>query len=607
MGKNNRWISGPLMREGLKQFWFIPVMIFIAYFMSGIFPLILAGLGTYGGNFAREALQNDNLGFLFNIGGASIILGCMATRMWHGQAQAFSIVSQPYSRSKIFNTNVLLGWLMMIVPVLLMAVIYIAISPIVKVAPVPEDMLITGPVLQDMAMIPAYGLMEVLKWIIDTTAIFTFLYALSVMAGVFSGTTLMTVLLSLFNMGIVTAVVGTGILYAEELLRGFFTVGEMPIRIMSMSNPIVGKIFTEAQVLHPVFGTVVRSLMYMLAAIILLYLAGQAFKRAKLERSGDHMMSRRGEALVTAILTFEGAALLGIIMAMAFESKAALAVGFVLGAVLTWFIVKVILVRSVKIFNKENVMPLIAGTVGAALLVLVMVTDIFGYGLMVPDKEDIKGINPSMLVNYNSISVYDEGGRFLKADQPIEDEEFISKVVELHEYIVENRLMQDKDDGQFDLVFRYEMKDGREMERQLFLDENDEVIEMLQALSDSAAYKDCFTIPKDFIEYAKRAEITYNSYTNVPSGGQYDFYLNIQDKETLQAIIQAYNNCVMEREMSVRSWIRGGEPEPERVCWIDLGIAYDNGAKGEGFLSMNIRAEDTELEELMLNLYNEQK
>ncbi|MBQ1690183.1 MAG: hypothetical protein II018_02845, partial [Firmicutes bacterium] len=87
----------------------------------------------------------------------------------------------------------------------------------------------------------------------------------------------------------------------------------------------------------------------------------------------------------------------------------------------------------------------------------------------------------------------------------------------------------------------------------------------------------------------------------------YDFYLNIQDKETLQAIIQAYNNCVMEREMSVRSWIRGGEPEPERVCWIDLGIAYDNGGKGEGYLSMDIRAEDTELEELLLNLYNEQK
>ena len=40
MGKNNRWISGPLMREGLKQFWFIPVMIFIAYFMSGIFSMI---------------------------------------------------------------------------------------------------------------------------------------------------------------------------------------------------------------------------------------------------------------------------------------------------------------------------------------------------------------------------------------------------------------------------------------------------------------------------------------------------------------------------------------------------------------------------------------
>lgn len=610
--RNKRWISGPLMREGLKQFWFIPVLIFIAYFMSGIFPLILRGLGYDAGNFARECLVNNNLGFLFLIGLASIVTGCIATRMWHGQAQAFSVISQPYSRTRLFNSNLLLGWLMMIAPIILMAVIYLVLSPVVRTVPPGSDLLY-GPMLDDVATVPAYGVSDVACWLLETTAMFTFLYALSVTAGVFSGTTMMTVLLSLFNMGIVCVTVGTGMLYAEEYLRGFYGMGDLPRTLISISNPILGKMISLINNEQPLLGTVPRSLLYILAGVIILLLARAAFGRAKLERTGDHMMSRRGEALVTAILTFEGAALLGFMMGMGFESGPAMAVGFVLGAVITWFIVKVILVRTVKIFSKEHIMPLIAGTICAAVFVMVFLADIFGYGLRVPDKSDIKSVDPSSLYYDNAIVLYDEGTGVIGTDRNIEDEEFISKVVDLHRYIVDSGLVSKNNTGDLSITFSYELKNGRSMERRIFLPADDKAIEMLQDIVDTKVYRDRWLLPEEVITSAKRAEVT----CNISDAGQnsnslqYDFYLSITDKDTLQDLLDAYAATVRDHRTDVKGWIQGRDDIPEgRMCWIDIGLTYEDGAPGEagdGFIEIMINESSSELEGFVIKLHDEEK
>ncbi len=608
--RNNKWISGPLMREGLKQFWFIPVLIFIAYFMSGIFPLILTGL-RYNAGYARECLANNNLGFLFLIGGASIVTGCIATRMWHGQAQAFSVISQPYSRSRLFNSNVLLGWLMMIAPILLMAVTYLVLSPLVRTVP-PGSELLYGPVLEDVSTVPVYGVSEVASWFLETTAMFTFLYALSVVAGVFSGTTMMTVLLSLFNMGIVFVTVGTGLLYAEEYLRGFYGMGDIPRILISISNPILGKILFLIESDQPLLGTVPRSLLYILAGVIIILLARAAFGRAKLERTGDHMMSGRGEALVTAILTFEGAALLGAMMGMGFDSRPAMAVGFVLGAVLTWFIVKVILVRTVRVFSKEHIKPLIAGTICAAVFVMIFLADIFGYGLMVPDKADVKGVDPSSSMYYdNAILLYDESTGVIGTDRSVEDEEFISEVVDLHRYIVDSGLACNDDSGDFSIIFSYELKNGRTMERRIYLPADDKAIEMLQYIVDTKVYRDRRLLPEEVLQRAKRAEVTCNISNAGQEFPQYDFYLSITDKDTLQALLDAYTSTVRDHRTDVREWIRGRDEIPEgRMCWIDIGLTYEDGAPGEagdGFIEIMINESGSELEEFLIKLHDEEK
>ncbi|MBQ7702944.1 MAG: hypothetical protein IJT40_01070 [Firmicutes bacterium] len=608
MHSGNRWISWPLMREGLKQFWYIPVLLFIAYFMTGLFPLMMF---DPAGSVAVTCLKNNNLGFFTNIGGFSIIAGCIATRMWHGQAQTFSVVSQPYSRSKIFNTNILMGWLMLIGPVLLMAVIYLVLTPFMKVVPEGMD-LAYGPVLQDIAMVQAYSIADVLKWFLETTALYTYMYSICVLAGAFTGTTLMAVILCAFNMAIIPTVIVTGIAYADQYLVGYSNAGDIPLRLISGCNPLIGKLLTEVGDYVPMFGTVARSVLYILAGLVILSFSRDVFRKAKLERTGDHILSKRAEALITAILTFEGATLLGLILGLGFSSKAAMIVGNVLGAVLTWFIVKVILVRTVKVFKKEHLVPLVAGAVCAAVFVAVFMGGLFGFSSRVPKAADVEGITQDSVLYSQDTSVYDDLGRYMDSNRIIRDEEYIAKVTAIHEYIVDNKLVTDNYDGDITLQLKYILKSGGRMERFFHVKSDDKLRAMLQDLVNSEQYKARYLIPVEIMNEVKRAEISLDaSYMDEASAqGVYDFYMTIQDKETIRQIIDAYNQSVRNKSIVVSDWSdEDAYTEPYEVHWMNIELVYEAGAPGEygdGYININTNNADPELAAFMAELYKAQ-
>ena len=609
MDKRNGSISWPLMREGLKQFWYIPVLLFIAYFITGIFPLIMFGLNG-SGQTAMTCLENKNLAFLTNIGGFSLIAGCIATRMWHGQAQAFSVVSQPYSRSRIFNTNVLMGWLMLIAPVLLMALIYAVLSRFVMT--VPENAVGSiGGVWLDQAMERAYGLVDVLKWFLETTGMFTFMYAICVLAGAFSGTTLMSVLLSVFNMGIVTALTVTGIAYADQYLTGYYSASDFTLRLISGSNPLVGKFLTEVGDYVPLLSTIPRSAAYILAGAVILFLSREVFKRAKLERTGDHMLSKRAEALVTAILTFEGATMFGLILGLAFSSKPAMVIGNILGAILTWFIVKVILVRTVRVFKKEHLVPLVAGAVCVAVFLAAVLGGFFGYSSRVPSQADVKGITQDSVLYDPDISIYDDHGKYVDPSRTIQDEGYISNVVELHRYIVDNGLISDNSDGNVTMKFRYVLKNGRMMERFFHVHADEKVMAMLNDLVNSKPYKERYLIPDELMDGVKRAEITLDaSYMDEADLGVYDFYMTIQDKETIKLIIDKYNESLMNHTTDVGTGIlEDDDYEPMEAHWMNIEFIYEEGEPGEygdGYININTSNADPELAAFMAELYKSQ-
>ena len=70
MKKSGIGISPALIKENYKMHWYLPVLIFLGYFFTGIFPLIMnmESLGilpeesTYSrwANYAMNSLENEN-------------------------------------------------------------------------------------------------------------------------------------------------------------------------------------------------------------------------------------------------------------------------------------------------------------------------------------------------------------------------------------------------------------------------------------------------------------------------------------------------------------------------------------------------------------------
>ena len=373
---------------------------------------------------------------------------------------------------------------------------------------------------------------------------------------------------------------------------------------------------------NPIFGTVVRSLLFTLAGLVIIVFSCIVFNKAKLERSGDHIMSKRAEALVTAIVTFMGAILLGLIMGVAFNSTSGLVVGNILGAILTWFVMKVILVRTVRVFKKEHLLPLIVGAICAAIFVGAFVGDVFGFASKVPDKADVNGVSGNTPITVDDIRIYDERNEFINSNAYIEDKDYVSKVVDLHRYIVDNGLISKNSNGDIGVLFRYSLKNGKKLERLFYINPDDKAVELIQDIVNSDAYRDRLVLPEDLVERAKMAEINCSIYYNNGASPGDDFYMSVDDKDTIRRIIDTYNEMLRSKEFDASNFIPNvnygsyGEDnmdeyvEPQYACWVDVGITYEAGApgsQGDGYLEITLNSADNELAELFIELYNESK
>ena len=78
--KLNLSLSPALIKENYKMYWYLPVLSFIAYFMAGIFPLIMNPRYLTDPNhwYLEGCLQNYNVAFVCLLVAAGIfyIGGC---------------------------------------------------------------------------------------------------------------------------------------------------------------------------------------------------------------------------------------------------------------------------------------------------------------------------------------------------------------------------------------------------------------------------------------------------------------------------------------------------------------------------------------------------
>ncbi len=465
-------LSGALITENLKMYWYQPALSFIAYFMAGIFPLIMdSSLRTDPNrSYLEESLHNMNVFFCLLLVAVPLIAAVTMMGYFHKPAQAMTIHAQPFSRNRIYCSQTLTGWLLCVLPVAAMTLLYLFI-----------------------AGMPAASL----YWGFNSVAILTFFYGLFVLAGSLVGSSVMQVLLSGVLFGIVPLILWLVYCYCESFLNGFYTMPEGMEDFMSRSNPLL---YLLTEMWNGNAMPVPLTLSYLAVGLILLILAGLAYERARLERVGDSMMYRLFEEIITWLIVFVGMTVFAFFFYNTLDSRSMLLVGMAVGLLLSFIIVKIILARSIRILTKQNLLSLGILTVLAALFTGVVMFDLAGYGRWVPDAEDVASVDSDSIYYNDGYNYYQFADGFSRENETLTSPEAIEKVVTLHRYAAEHslgnqeytELAQESGNNPkkyVHLTFRYEMKNGSRRDRHYQVEMTEEMIGLLNEVLSCEEYR----------------------------------------------------------------------------------------------------------------------
>ena len=281
--------------------------------------------------------------------------------------------------------------------------------------------------------------------------------------------------------------------------------------LMRNANPLIRLVFGwgENAGLH-------LELTYLLAGVLILALARFAYGRAKLEKVGDSMIFRVTEEIITYLIVFVGMTAFGwIFYNMAASTKGMLVFGMAVGALITFFVVKIIIDRSVKVFKKHNLISLCIYLVIAALFTGMTVFDISGFSKRLPKEDKIQSVQLSdatFRVGYD-ISSYCENLLLKnKERKPVmsDDANVISAMYELEKYIVENKRYEPEatvydtssylregeniEYGVENISFLYKMKNGTSFSRRYFVKLDDTTVDLLNRVVCTDDWKSYYTL-----------------------------------------------------------------------------------------------------------------
>ena len=379
--------SLPLLLENFKLYWYIPLLSFVAYFFGGIFPIIThrENIDDYS-DFLTNSFANYNVAYLPLLVFVPLIASVAVMNFYHRQDRAIALHSQPLSKSRIFNSQILSGWLMCELPLLLTALLYLCFmtecnNTIYEYSSIYAN----NP---EVESINVYTAANIARWLGGTTAMMTFFYGLYTLAGALVGTGIMQVLLSGVFFGACPMLLFIAQGYCQEFLRGYSGMSQTAENLMLGANPAVQIISKFGEML-----SLKLCLIYLAAGVLALVLARLAYGKAKLEKVGDSMMFRTLEELITWLISFVGATACGMIFYFLLsETLPTLLLGVFVGLLATYFVVKIIIAKSVKVFTKRNLISLGIAALICLLFLAVTVFDLTGYHKRIPAENRITGV-----------------------------------------------------------------------------------------------------------------------------------------------------------------------------------------------------------------------
>ncbi len=516
--KNLFALSPALIIENFKMYWYIPVLSLVLYFFGGIFPIIVNYDDLYKiSSTISQNFQNLSWIFLPMLFFVPLVAACVMMSFFHRGDRAFALHSQPYSKSRLFNSQIFTGWLMCMIPLLVMTLLYLLLMKDVTPDASSSSFYI-------VATENVYTSAAVFGWLGDSVVTMTFFYGMFVFAGCLVGTGVMQLLISGVFFVIVPAMIFIINAFCETFLLGYVGMSDFMETLMCDANPVIRIIVGWGE--DPGIGLEMK---YLAAAVAMLVLARFAYGRAKLERVGDAMIFRLTEEIITYLITFMGMTTFGwILYGITDEKKSMLVLGMLVGALVTFLVVKIIIAKSVKVFNKQNLTSLCIYILIAALFTGFTVFDLGGFAKRLPGENKIQSVKlETSTFWYASSSTYmysTDGSGVLANPVYSTDPEVIAAMTELEKYIVENDLcasnavtMEDSASEEPEPIrenatFEYKLKNGTKFKRGYYFTLDETSKALINKIVASDDWKSLF-IGADKINLSRFESATIETYS----------------------------------------------------------------------------------------------
>ncbi len=419
--------------ENLRRFWPVAFLSFLLLFFSGPYVAIVDDFDRVT-DWSRMLL-NENVVFMLVHMFIPIAAAVSVFKYLHTPGSVAVMNALPFSRSRLFRANYFAGVALWFAPVLANAIIMMMIGP--------------------------YAATKIAGWILSSFLIEGAVYALSVFSCCVTGTVVHSFLGSFLFNGIVSVVWLLLYAYESSFVWGLADNNAV-LNFIALLHPYSGVV---AEAFSGAGGSRLYIAWYFALIAIVSTVSFFLYKRRKMERSGDALAYRGFEPVLSVLIAFIGMSGIAFLFMLRNGTRSDFIVGCLVGLPIAWIIGRMLVMKTIRIFRKKDLVNLAIAAVVCALVVGIFMGDLFRIEEFVPSPASVKS---ARLGSYTLNNALYETGWSSDGFPGFTEPENIEAVTDLHREIVSRKaeLKRDEDDDTYD-AWRYRRSITFDYERSL--------------------------------------------------------------------------------------------------------------------------------------------
>ncbi|WP_113673571.1 DUF6449 domain-containing protein [Vallitalea guaymasensis] len=439
------WFCNDLRAYG----WFGIVYTIVLFCMMTLPSMLSYSDGNYNTNYMMNIFEFDN--FFINVMLLTLpVLVAILLFRYLQVVRSYTIIhSYPYTRVQIFNSHILVGLILLLVPLLFNTVLMIIINTIVGC--------------------PTSN-MFYLSWFLKASILSSAIFIISSFIGVIVGGSIWQLVFSYIFLLLPVGLIIMVLYFLNIVVYGFSD------SYYSQANYLCPLIINNMSNMSVVMNMSIIA--YIIYIIIFYPFALYLYKRRNLENVSSIICFNIFKVIFKYGVTFCFMLGAGVVFCYWYrhdESLLRFLIGGLVGAIIGYFVSEMLLQKQINVFNKYK------GLLIYSLVIIIAIMgfkfDLLGYEKRVPKAEDVESIDFNSGYSHRFFwnSYYSE----------YDTEEMINFIIELHTGIIKERPTEG---DQVNIAYR--LKNGKSIKRTYSIDKEEKYDQYYKALFESIEFKE---------------------------------------------------------------------------------------------------------------------